>query len=450
MSNLHVWLLGYLLNSLWQLPLLFLAAHLASQLLHSSGSGAQHRVWVSALLLQSLLPAIAVSPAAWLRHLPLWHSASPHSGGAHVTVSLGPVSGLHVLHLPATLLSVAEILYPAVLAVTLARFLWLAYKLVRLRREALPLLLTASAIHCRRRCLQHFHLRGVQLATSSGIFSPVTIGLRHPLVLLPLGLADTLPATELETVLAHEFAHVARHDFLKNLLYELLALPVRYHPCLWLTRRHLVETREMVSDHLASEIAGPAPYAQSLLRLASLLLHGDAALNPHAIGILDANTFERRLMQLTQLHTQSHPQAHGVRRSLRVALCVALALGACGSALALRLNVATPNSNPPAPAPSPASPAKVPSGVVAGQLLTHVNPVYPEAAKSAKIQGTVLLHAIIGKDGTIENLQVVSGPKELRPSALEAVRQWVYKPYLLNGETTAVETTININYSLQP
>ena len=446
MSSLHTWILGYVVNSLWQLPLLLLVACLAARLLRSSGSVAVHRAWVSALLLESLLPAIAAPPATWLRPLSFWRSVSTQPGSEHVTVSFGPVTGLHLLYLPPILLSITTLVFLGGFAFSIARFCWLTHNLVRLRREATPLRLADVADHGWRRCSQHFSLANVQLATSPSIFSPVTLGLRYPLILLPLGLAETLSEAELQAVLAHEFAHVSRHDFLKNLLYELVALPVRYHPCLWLTRRYLVESREIIADEIASRITGPARYAQSLLRLASLLLHGDAALNPHAIGIFDAHTFERRLMNLTRLQTH----IYGVRRSLRVALCAALALGACGSALALRLNLAAPGSNPPAAAPVPASPAKVSSGVMAGQLLTHVNPVYPASARAARIEGAVLLHAIIGKDGSIENLQVVSGPKELRASALDAVRQWVYKPYLLNGDPTDVETTITVNYSLQP
>ena len=85
---------------------------------------------------------------------------------------------------------------------------------------------------------------------------------------------------------------------------------------------------------------------------------------------------------------------------------------------------------------------------MAGNILTKVAPVYPHDARAAHISGTVVLHAIIGKDGNVEKLVVVSGPKELQTSALDAVKQWTYKPYLLNGNPTEVETTIHVNYNL--
>jgi protein TonB len=91
----------------------------------------------------------------------------------------------------------------------------------------------------------------------------------------------------------------------------------------------------------------------------------------------------------------------------------------------------------------------VPAGTMAGNLLTKAVPVYPPAAKKAKIQGTVVLSVIIGDDGNVKNIQVLSGPNELQQSSIDAVRQWTYKPYLLNGDPIEVKTTINIIYSLQ-
>ena len=90
----------------------------------------------------------------------------------------------------------------------------------------------------------------------------------------------------------------------------------------------------------------------------------------------------------------------------------------------------------------------VSGNAMAGQVISHPAPVYPQEAKDHRIQGTVVLKAVIDKEGNVEHLNVVSGPKELMQSALDAVSQWKYKPYLLNGEPTEVETTINVNYSL--
>jgi protein TonB len=90
----------------------------------------------------------------------------------------------------------------------------------------------------------------------------------------------------------------------------------------------------------------------------------------------------------------------------------------------------------------------VPSRLMAGNLLTKALPLYPAIARAAGIQGTVVLQATISKSGSIENLKVMGGPPMLQQAAMDAVRSWRYRPYLLNGEPVEVETTINVIFHL--
>jgi protein TonB len=91
---------------------------------------------------------------------------------------------------------------------------------------------------------------------------------------------------------------------------------------------------------------------------------------------------------------------------------------------------------------------RVSQGVSQGLLVHKVQPEYPPIARQARIQGVVVLQALIGKDGSIQNLHVVSGHPMLTNAALAAVKEWKYKPYFLNGEPVEVETTINVNFTL--
>jgi protein TonB len=102
------------------------------------------------------------------------------------------------------------------------------------------------------------------------------------------------------------------------------------------------------------------------------------------------------------------------------------------------------------PPPKVATPQKirVSSGVAAGNLIQKIQPQYPAIAKTARIQGTVVLEATISKQGTIEGLKAVSGPPMLYQAAIDAVRQWRYKPYMLNGEPVEVGTTVNVVFTL--
>ena len=94
-------------------------------------------------------------------------------------------------------------------------------------------------------------------------------------------------------------------------------------------------------------------------------------------------------------------------------------------------------------------PVHVSTGVVQGMLLNPIHPVYPVIAKAAGVQGTVVLEAVISKAGTIESLHAVSGPDMLRRAALDAVQVARYRPYLLNGEATEVQTTIKVVFVIR-
>lgn len=115
-----------------------------------------------------------------------------------------------------------------------------------------------------------------------------------------------------------------------------------------------------------------------------------------------------------------------------------------------------PTAAPPPPppvkqeAPKPATPKQIRVGgnVQAAKLLNQPKPAYPPLARQARIQGVVRFNAVIGRDGAIQNLTLVSGHPLLVPAATEAVRQWRYQPTLLNGEPVEVVTQIDVNFTL--
>jgi periplasmic protein TonB len=103
---------------------------------------------------------------------------------------------------------------------------------------------------------------------------------------------------------------------------------------------------------------------------------------------------------------------------------------------------------PPAPKPAPIAPSMRVSHMMEGNLVHRVQPVYPPLAREARIQGSVVLHAVIDRAGKIENLQVISGHPLLVQAAMDAVRQWRYRPYILNEQPIEVETQITVNFLL--
>jgi periplasmic protein TonB len=107
-------------------------------------------------------------------------------------------------------------------------------------------------------------------------------------------------------------------------------------------------------------------------------------------------------------------------------------------------------SSAPIAVPKVATPqrVRVSQGVTQGLVLRKVQPTYPPLARTARVQGSVVLAAVIGKDGSIENLHVISGHPLLTQAALDAVKQWKYRPYILNGEPVEVDTQVTVNFTL--
>ena len=105
----------------------------------------------------------------------------------------------------------------------------------------------------------------------------------------------------------------------------------------------------------------------------------------------------------------------------------------------------TPGVPPP---PKPTAPLRVGGAVMQAKIINQTQPQYPQIAKMAHVSGTVLLHAIISENGTIQELQVMSGPALLRQAALDAVKQWRYQPTTLNGQPVKVDTTIQVVFDL--
>lgn len=111
-------------------------------------------------------------------------------------------------------------------------------------------------------------------------------------------------------------------------------------------------------------------------------------------------------------------------------------------------SILTSGHTTPAVVAAPPKRIRVSTGISEGMLVHRVEPVYPVIAARARIQGTVQLRAVIAKDGSIENLQVIGGHPILQQAALEAVKQWRYKPYILNGEPLEVETIVIVNFHM--
>jgi beta-lactamase regulating signal transducer with metallopeptidase domain len=181
----------------------------------------------------------------------------------------------------------------------LIRFSRSIYRVHRLRRDALPI--SPDAIGIVDSMLESS--RHVALLESTAIDDPVTVGVFHPAILLPSKLLPSLGERDLTAILAHEYGHIRRKDFVMHLLSQTISLPVAWHPGIRYLMSKISQTRELAcDDYAAARLGKRLSYARTLVRLASLCLQvpRDGAME---LGIFDGDNLEERIMMLTEKRT---------------------------------------------------------------------------------------------------------------------------------------------------
>ncbi|HLK34602.1 MAG TPA: energy transducer TonB [Terriglobales bacterium] len=214
---------------------------------------------------------------------------------------------------------------------------------------------------------------------------------------------------------------------LQSALVAVLAgLPLLYTEALPLSR-----ATTLVAPGPPAPAPAPAPVRTQRTRASESDMIGQKLREPRAIP--------KRITQITDTELPAPPYSTGVG-----------VFSGTGSPSNNNVLNAIVRLAPPviAPKPSATDPMRISQGVARGFLVHEVKPLYPPLARQARIQGSVVLQAIIGKDGRIEDLRLVGGHPLLAPAAIEAVRQWRYRPYTLNGEPVEVETEITVNFVL--
>jgi beta-lactamase regulating signal transducer with metallopeptidase domain/uncharacterized membrane protein YkoI len=240
-----------------------------------------------------------------------------------------------------------------ILAVYFAFLLYSIFKLIQawqttrtIRRRAIEIEPNDSVAQVLHRCDLEFGTRAgsVRVFRSDTLPVPVTTGLFNPVIILPESLVREENVELLTSSIAHEFIHVARRDYLLNLIYELLFVPVSFHPAAALLRRRVRETRELCCDELVAErILNAEVYARSLVRLASSAPPLRRLSVTTTVGIADADILEARIMSLLKkpdFHTRW-------KKSLLIAVSLLLLVPcAAAAAFAMRFDVETTPQEP--------------------------------------------------------------------------------------------------------
>lgn len=337
MKGIESTVLTFLLNSLWQAPLAAAVTAVACRLMRSGPARHRHAVCVAGLVLALVLPL--VSMRQWSAPAETVAVATPAlmDGASAVTASHAAAATPAAVHrsrtvaLPALAASLALWALGIFLALRIARLAWAGVKTLRICRGA-----TARPLHGEtwERCARAFGVSGAELRWSPDISGPVTAG---RMVLLPDSMAEA-PEAVLATAMGHEMAHLARHDFALNLLYELLYLPISFQPAAAWLRREIDRTRELACDELVTERLLPArSYARSMMTIAATM--AGLARPGYTLGVFDGDILEERVKRLL-----TRPRANLKRARLLLAAGLG-SLAAClviASGLAISARAQTP------------------------------------------------------------------------------------------------------------
>lgn len=272
--------------------------------------------------------------------------------------------------------------------------------------------------------------RQVRLRESDGITVPLTCSLPDPVVLLPSASREWTADRRL-IVLLHELAHIRRHDCLTHLIAEGVSVLFWFHPLVWWAAREVRHERERACDDAVLNAGARASiYAFHLVEIARASAGGPA----HPAAALGIVPFLERHSQLED-RVRAMLNSGASRKPLArttVAVCSALLVLAVAPLAGIDTGVSR-------------HPRKIRVGglVQAAHLLYMERPLYPSAAKSHAIEGTVLLGGNILENGSMGTLQVISSPDPiLSESAVAAVRRWRYAPTLLNGDPFPIWTRV--------
>ena len=339
-------LLTFLLNAFWQVALIAGLAALGSWLLRNSVARYRHWLWASALCLAFFVPAFTAS-------LILLDNSNPSNTPvefAHETIP--PFVADPTTTLPGTL-HLNQTLGIALIAVYFGFLLYRVFKLIQawhttrtIRRLAVELdrddRIAAIITRCRLQVGTRF--REVKVFRSETLPVPVTIGLFHPAIILPESLLREGNVELLTSAIGHEFVHVARQDYLLNLIYELLFVPIAFHPAAALLRSRVKQTRELCCDELVAErILNAEVYARSLVKLAGSAPPLRRLSVTTTVGIADADILEARIMSLLR---KPELNTRGKKLMLIAVSLLLLAPSVAAASYAMRFDVETNAQEP--------------------------------------------------------------------------------------------------------
>jgi TonB family protein len=327
------------------------------------------------------------------------------------------------------------LMWAAGLIVGLARFVRARHAASRLASTTEPV--TDSSLRARAELIAAW--LGVvryELRVGPPDLMPATWGTQKPVVVLP-SVAVAWPQARLDPVLVHELAHVQRRDARWLQLSHVMLAVWWMHPLAWMAARQLRMERERACDDLALAFGSRASdYASELVSLA-----GECGGTELTLAMARRSQLEGRVMAIL------NPRVNRDGRTRLATALAAVTVLAVVPMASLRAVTAVLPSAPAVMAPQQ-QPVRIGGQIGEPKKIKHVAPAYPDIALSARVQGIVIVEAVIGTDGRVVEAKVLRPVALLDQAALDAVYQWEFTPTLLEGVPVPVIMTVTVNFRL--
>lgn len=368
--------------------------------------------------------------------LPVSAIVGPEGSGSGLTFLVEAFEGAEAAPVRAVLPAAGSVVWSLLCAGVLARLGWLcagAVQIRQLRQRSRAVVLTPDLEAIRSDVAPRAEFR-----LSDEVAQPAGFGLRHPTVLLPEGFFAMDPKVQC-TVACHELLHVARRDWSWIVVEEVARALLWFHPAVWWLVERIQESREQLVDRLViARIPSKRAYMTALLAFAD----GDPAVL--ATAFLRRRHLRSRLRKLVKESVMSRG-----RRIWTAVVLVCVMGGAIASTV-----MALPFGSPIGEAALPAQKVvdgKDP-GVTLPKVISEVKPQYTPEAMQARIEGTLMMSAVVRTDGTPRDIEItksLDAKYGLDKQAVAALRQWRFEPGLKDGKPVPVRVTVEMRFTLK-
>ena len=344
MDAINQMLVGYLLNSFWQITVITILALICSAFLRRVPGRHRHILWVLCLW------ACVVAPSATVlmqgRTGRKTDSSAQLAGDKQAPSATSRQAGWSFLsfgirsqpvRFAQGFVNVLAWSYLGLLCFRSLQLGWIYRRTSRIRQSAYARAIPSAVAGVAENCQSFFRIPSISMLCSDEIASPSTLGWSRPVLLVPpVFFTDEIGEGDVISAFSHEMAHIRRHDFLLNLLYEVISIPLCLNPGTSLIKARIAQTRELACDEMAARVlASRKQYARSLLNLAqNMFAAAPSAKSNFSMGLFDTHALEDRIMNILKVPKNSSR----TRMGIAVAVVSGVTILSCAFSLRVSAN----------------------------------------------------------------------------------------------------------------